>query len=143
MEKVMNIAAIRAMIAAFLSGLAMWIVAGLWHNLVLPMFDNSIEAHHEGLGMMLIAYFVLSSLMTYLYVVARKGERPILDGVKIGIVVGVLWVFPHGLTMAAAHNTSILYEVQNAGWHVIEQGTGGVVIALILGRKQQSKGSPN
>lgn len=112
-------------------GLAMWIVAGLWHNLILPALYTYVEPHHEGIWVMLISYFILAFLMVYLFEIIQKKKHFLIEGLRIGVVVGVLWVFPHGLTMAAAHDTSIIYEVKNAIWHIVEQGIGGIVIALI------------
>lgn len=108
----------------------MWVIAGLWHNLVLPAFDEHQEAHHQGIFLMLIAYLVLSSLMVHIYSLSKKTNR-IAAGLKTGVVVGVLWVLPHGLAMAGIHETSVLYEIRNAIWHVFEQGLGGVLIALL------------
>jgi len=124
----------RLTIAVFVGGFAMWVIAGLWHNLILPFFSKDIEAHHEGLFLMLIAYFILSFLMTYIYLISYRGGNRVLAGLKIGIVVGILWVFPHGLAMAGAHGTSVLYEINNALWHIIEQGLGGIIIAIIIGK---------
>jgi len=109
----------------------MWIVAGLWHNLLLPVIDKNVEAHHEGIGILLIAYFILAFLMVYLFELIQKKHHYIYEGLRIGIVIGILWVFPHGLAMAGAHNTSIFYEIKNAIWHIIEQGIGGIVIAVV------------
>jgi hypothetical protein len=122
-------------IAPLVGGLGMWVIAGLWHNLILPLLNNNIEAHHEGFGLMLIAYFILAILITYIYSLTYKGGKPIIEGIKIGVIIGILWVFPHGLTMAAAHDTSIVYEIKNALWHMIEQGIGGIIIATIIGKK--------
>ena len=113
------------------SGLVMTVMAGVWHNLVLPTFDSSIKAHHDGILIMFIAYFILAGLMTYLFNLIEKDNKIVLTGLKAGILVGILWVFPHGLVMAGAHDTSILYEIGNTLWHMVEQGAGGVIIALI------------
>ena len=126
----MNKTAYKTFLATIASGLAMWVVAGLWHNLVLPAVNSSAEAHHEGLIEMLIAYLILAGLMTYFYTTARK-DRVFAAGLLTGVLVGFLWVFPHGLTMAGAHQTPILTEMKNAIWHCFEQGVGGVIIALI------------
>ncbi len=124
-------------IATLVGGFAMWITAGLWHNLILPMVNENIEAHHEGLVLMLISYIILAFLMATIYSMIRRSENIVLDGLKIGIIIGVLWVFPHGLAMAGAHNTSVFYEIKNTIWHMVEQGIGGIVIALIMGKNSQ------
>ncbi len=122
-------------IASFSSGFLMWVVAGLWHNLILPSVNDKIEAHHEGLGVMLVSYIILAMLMTFFFITSKKSKNTrISEGFKIGAIIGILWVFPHGLAMAGAHNTSIVYEIKNGIWHIVEQGIGGIIIALIVGK---------
>ena len=120
----------KSILATLGGGTVMWILAGLWHNLVLPFFNREIEPHHDGLLVMLAAYYILAGLMTYLYTQIKK-ESVIKGGLKTGILVGIMWVFPHGLVMAGIHDTSISYEFGNILWHVVEQGCGGLLIAFI------------
>jgi len=117
--------------STILGGFAMWITAGLWHNLILPSLNHNIEAHHKGLGLMLLAYLILAFLMTIVYSFKLKTSKPVVEGIKVGMIIGILWVFPHGLAMAGAHDTSITYEIKNAIYHMFEQGLGGIVIAYI------------
>ena len=129
----MNKNIFNTIVAVFSGGTAMWILAGLWHNLVLPFFNKNIEPHHDGIFVMLAAYYILAALMTYLY--AQIPEKGIWSGgLKTGAIVGILWVFPHGLAMAGIHQTSIMYEIYNTFWHVVEQGAGGIVIAIVSGK---------
>jgi hypothetical protein len=121
-------------LSTLLGGFGMWVTAGLWHNLILPKIDSSVQAHHDGLALMLISYFILASFIAYIYSISYKGGKSVIEGLKIGVVIGILWVFPHGLTMAGAHNTSIAYEINNAMYHMVEQGIGGIIIAIILGK---------
>lgn len=123
---------LRLTLATISSGLIMWIIAGLWHNLILPGINENIHPHHEGIFIMLIAYFILAFLMTLLFAMIFNKSNPLTLGIKLGIIVGILWVFPHGLAMAGIHETSILYEVKNALWHLFEQGIGGITIALFF-----------
>ncbi len=121
----------KIILSTIASGLGMWIIGGLWHNLVLPSVNSNVDAHHEGLGIMLIAYFILSLLMVYLYSFFSKTNNSIINGLKLGVFVGIIWVFPHGLAMAGTHDTSILYEIKNTLYHVFEQGVGGIIISFI------------
>ncbi|MGE5775137.1 MAG: hypothetical protein ACM33V_02900, partial [Chloroflexota bacterium] len=90
-------------------------------------------AHHDGLFLMLISYFILSFLMAILYLQRPGVQRnKVLDGIVFGAIIGVLWVFPHGLAMAGAHSTSIAYEIKNTCWHLVEQGIGGIMISTML-----------
>jgi hypothetical protein len=116
------------------SGFGMWIVAGIWHNLIRANLYESVNANHEGIGLLLVAYCVLALLMSYMYPLGYKGGKPILEGLRFGIVIGILWVFPHELAMAVTHGDSILYVLENGAWHMIEQGIGGIIVGLIYGK---------
>lgn len=122
----------RMIISSVLSGIVMWVMGGLYHNLILPAVNQSMHPHHEGLLMVLIAYIILGLLMGIMYIHARKTKKPMLIGLKVGVLTGVLWVFPHGLTMAAVHESSTAYEAWNMLYHVLEQGLGGIIIGRIL-----------
>ena len=111
-----------------LSGFIMWVVGGLYHNLIMPSINENIHPHHEGLGIALIAYILLGLLMSYFYLNSKEIGDSLLKGIKIGVIIGVLWVFPHGLTMAAVHESSISYQITNTLYHIIEQGIGGGII---------------
>ncbi|MCP4602293.1 MAG: hypothetical protein GY847_17545 [Proteobacteria bacterium] len=127
---------IKKLILATLAGsITMWLLAGIWHELIMAKF-YTIETHatHEGTGVIFLAYLVLGILMAYIYPLGYKGGRPAVEGLRFGMVIGLLWVFPHELAMAGAHDNSISYVFKNAAWHMIEQGVGGVIVGLIYGR---------
>ena len=75
-------------------------------------------------------------MMAYMYPLVCEGGRPIIEGLRFGMVIGVLWVFPHELAMAGAHGDSISYVFKNAAWHMVEQGVGGIIIGFVYGRVQ-------
>ena len=103
--------------SSILSGLIMWVVGGLYHNLILPSINENIHPHHEGLGITLMAYILLGLLMSYFYLNSNDNKNTFLKGIKIGAIIGILWVFPHGLTLAAVHETSISYQITNTLYH--------------------------
>ena len=115
---------------ALAGGFAMWIVAGVWHNLIMAGLYEQVHAKHEGVGVLVIAYFILGLFMAYLYPLGFKGKNRLMDGLWLGVFVGLLWVFPHGLAMAGAHGQSIMYVIKNSLWHMVEQGIGGIVVAM-------------
>ena len=132
--KFLKLKPVKFLLSSLIGGFGMWVIAGLWHNLILPGIDSRVQAHHDGLALMLISYFILAFFIAYIYSISYKGGNLVIEGLKIGVVVGIVWVFPHGLTMAGAHNTSITYEINNAIYHVVEQGIGGIIIASIFGK---------
>ncbi len=122
-------------LATIAGGVTMWIVAGIWHNLIMANLYKETHATHEGIGIMLVAYIVLALIMVYMYPLGYKGGKPVIEGLRFGMIIGILWVFPHELVMTGAHDgKSIIYVFKNAGWHMIEQGIGGIIIGLIYGR---------
>ena len=125
----------KVIFSALAGGVTMWVLAGLWHEYLMAKF-YIVETHatHEGIGIIFAAYMVLGVLMAYIYPLGYKGGRPIIEGLRFGMLIGILWVFPHELAMAGAHGDSISYVFKNASWHVIEQGIGGIIISLIYGR---------
>jgi uncharacterized membrane protein YvlD (DUF360 family) len=123
------------MLAALLACVVMWLLAGLWHEIIMAQFyQRETEASHEGTGIILIAYLVLGVIMAYIYPIGYKGNKPALEGLRFGFVIGILWVFPHELVMAGAHGNSISYVFKNALWHLVEQGVGGMVIGIVYGK---------
>ncbi len=125
-------------ISTTLVGLVMWIVSGLWHNLILANFYAQRGASHEGIGILLISYLILALIMSYLYPFGYRGKAAWLEGLRFGVIVGILWVFPHELAMAGAHEASLSYVFRNGIWHVIEQGIGGIVLGILYGKIEMS-----
>lgn len=121
----------KLLFSTLLGGFGMWVTAGVWHNLVMAHLYESVHATHDGIGLLLLAYLVLALLMSYLYTRTFNGGNPITEGLKLGALIGILWVFPHGLAMAGAHGDPILYVFKNAAWHIVEQGFGGIIIGFI------------
>jgi hypothetical protein len=70
--------------------------------------------------------------MTFFLRHTKVSDRPLIQGAVLGATIGVLWVFPHELSLAAAHGEPLGYVFANAAWHIVEQGLGGIVIALTL-----------
>ncbi len=121
--------------ASLAGGIFMWLLAGLWHGVIMARFYTAeTHAAHEGTVIIFIAYMVLACLMAYLYPLLYKEGAPSVKGLWFGVIIGILWVFPHELAMAGAHSTSIAYVFKNAAWHIVEQGMGGVIIGFVYGK---------
>jgi uncharacterized membrane protein YvlD (DUF360 family) len=124
----------KLILSTLIGGLGMWIIAGIYHNLIMANLYEETQATHEGLGILLIAYFILALIMAYVYPLGYKGKSPALEGLRFGIIIGLLWVFPHSFAMAGAHGDSIIYVFKNSAWHLVEQGLGGIIIGMIYGK---------
>jgi len=121
------------LVTSIAASFSMFIFAGLWHELAMAAFyESETHATHGGTGIIFLAYLVLGILMTYFYYLVFKEKQPWKSNLKFGILVGLLWVFPHELAMAGAHDTSILYVIENAIWHMVEQGIGGITLGVVF-----------
>jgi hypothetical protein len=123
--------------STLLGGFGMWVVAGIWHNMIMANLYKDVHATHEGIGLLLIAYFILALLMAYIYPLGYTGKSPWIEGLRYGLIIGLLWVLPHSVVRLAAHdNSSIVYIIKNSLWHMVEQGIGGIIIAVIYGKNK-------
>lgn len=111
----------------------MWVAGGLYHNLIMPSINENIHPHYEGLEITLIAYILLGLLMSYYYMNSKETKNSLIKGIKIGVIIEILWVFPHGLTLEAVHEFSTSYHITNTLYHIIEQGIGGVMVFVTFG----------
>ena len=121
----------KLLIATLTSGFGMWVTAGIWHNLIMANLYANVTAKHEGIGVLLIAYIIWAFFMAYLFPRFYKKGSYIKQGFFFGAIIGVIWIFPHELAMAAAHGEPLLYVFKNGAWHMVEQGLGGIIIGLI------------
>jgi len=117
----------------------MWLLAGLWHLVIVPgLYSRGGEAaHHEGGGLILVGYLLLAIIMAWMCRVADRGGRPVAEGLKLGLLIGLLWVTPHALVREGAHSHGEAarygYLLVNGAWHLVEQGVGGGIMGLVFG----------
>lgn len=120
------------LILTLLSSVTMFAAGGIWHEVVMAQFyREAVHASHEGTGIIFIACFILAAMMTWLYIHLDIGKGHLGKGFIFGTFIGLLWVFPHELAMSGAHGEPLLYVFKNATWHMVEQGLGGLVLALV------------
>lgn len=126
----------RTVIAATASAFAMLLIAGLWHNVILAEFYQKQSAH-VGKTLIIATYIFLGFLMAGLYPYFRRIKNKIVSGLVFGSLFGLVWVFPYTFMDAASHGEPLLYIFQNSAWHLVEQGLGGIIVALIYSIKRK------
>jgi len=117
--------------------LIMWLLSGLWHVLIMGDFYAKYEgpSAYESPQMLfiIIGYAILALLMVYIYIQGYKGGSPLKEGLRFGVVIGLLWILPLNVIIYAVKETSGTFIVVDVLWHIVEQGIGGIVIGLIYG----------
>jgi len=126
------------LLSAVGGGLVMLLLAGLWHMaLMSDLYASDLNRAEPNMVFIVISYLILGMLMAYIYPKGIEGENKIANGIKFGIIIGLIWVLPHALIMHATTEGGALNVIFiDAGWHLFEQACGGVVIALIYGVPQ-------
>ena len=131
-------------ITAWIVGfVAMFILGYLWHMVIMGDFysANSYVPEREAPRMELIILGVLSLalLMAYVYPKGYSGGSPVTEGLKFGLIIGVLWVTPHSLIEhgAAVMMTGKMVLVDGI-WHLVEQGVAGILIGLVYGTNSEA-----
>ena len=130
---------LKKLIIAFVAGFAvMFLLAGLWHNVLMVNFYKSYNPGTQGDHKMvpiLLGYIILALLMAYIYPKGYAGGSPWKEGLKFGIMIGLLWILPYTLVLLGNSSATFSWRmIINTIWHLVEQGGGGVAIALIYGK---------
>ena len=127
----------KLILATLLSMAAMVALSALWHGWVLHDFYLShapLRREVLLLRLMGLGYFILALMMTVIYPKGYEGGVPWVEGLRFGTLMGVLFALPRSLVLYGAEgaHTGTLVVV-DAAWHLVEQGIGGVLIALVHG----------
>ena len=121
------------------SFLAMFILGSLWHPLLMKNFyekygGDSMLAE-PNLLFIILGVLILAVLMAYLYPQGYKGGSPLKEGLRFGVLIGLLAVLPFSVVMIGVMGTSKTLVLVDALWHLVEQGVGGIVIGYVYRSK--------
>ncbi len=118
---------------------AMFIPGGLWHMLIMHNFYEKYGGD-SGLAepnmlFIILGVLILAALMAYIYPLGYKGGSPLKEGLRFGVVIGLLWILPYNVIMIGVMGTAKTLVVVDALWHIFEQGIGGIVIGYVYRSK--------
>ncbi|NIV14175.1 MAG: FAD-binding protein [Aliifodinibius sp.] len=132
-----------AIVGAFI---LMLLLSALFNLVIIKDFvqshlADSIARDKFIMPLIVIAYLILAFFMAYLYPYIEDEDRTdnargiIGQGLKFGVIMAFLWVLPFNLILHGGFKFPGLALFFDTGWAVVEQGIGGVVIALVYSRK--------
>ena len=127
-------------VLAALAGFAvMFGLSTLWHKVIMVNFyGKHYKSIVENVDIIyvLCGYLVLAYLMSLIYPIGYKGGSPLKEGSRFGVIMGLVMLMP--MTIIVLLGTGIVSHMGalvDVLWHLIEEGVGGTVIALVYGRK--------
>lgn len=125
----------RILLSAVAGFLVMSALSWLWHDPLMGDYYTSILGPATRQRPVTVAfasgYVILSALMGWVYPRYYRGGMHWMEGAKFGALMGILWVVPFQLVLFGAAQQSFAPIVIDGAWHVVEQGLGGVAIALV------------
>ena len=123
-------------VATISSFLVMFIVAAIWNMFIIRNFidlENSLVRAEPSILLIALGYFVLALIMSYLYPKLIQNNT-IINGFKFGALIGIIWILPFNLVLHAVYEFPQLALLIDPIWAIIEQGVGGIAIALVYSK---------
>ena len=116
-----------------LGGLAHMYLLKDWFMAHLGAAGNLSRPEPKGLYIM-AGTGVLACIMAYIYPKGVEGNNKIMEGLKFGAIMGVLFIVPFSLIL---YGVTTVFSGQailmNTGLHIVIQGLGGLTIAYVYG----------
>ncbi len=129
-------------ILAWIAGfVVMFLLSGLWYMVLMESYYSeqfSDVARTEPMMLWIAAgYLVAALLMAIIYPMGYKGGTPAGEGLKFGILVGLLMAVPTGLIFYGVNTIPPSGTMVDTIYQVVDKGIGGIVIGLVFGRGQK------
>jgi hypothetical protein len=113
-------------LSTIVGSVVMLVLGGLWHGVIMAKMFSPMPV----LQLVAVAYVILALLMSYAYPIGYKGGSAVKEGLRFGAFFGLVWILPLQLIFYASGQLTINFVITEALWHVVEQGVGGIAIAL-------------
>ncbi len=109
-----------------------------WHFFLLGDFyraqAEALAREEPQLVFIFVALLILYFLMALIYPIGYKGGSPVKEGFRFGALIGLIWVLPISVVDHGLYNLPLTLVIVDSAWHVVQEGLGGIVIALVYGR---------
>lgn len=107
---------------------------GLFQEKMAGKADRPILEQNKLLHWVFIGLFLASLMFSYLFDKLSKGQNKFNEGIKYGLLLGTYMYLPLFLIFYATRDTRSLDAwLINAGFHILQFGIFGIVVAYIKG----------
>lgn len=132
---------VKKLLLAFIYGaIAMTVIDVLWYQGImkdwyLKEFSDIIRAEDQIQWLWdVLGYYIGILLMAYIFPIGYKGGKPVEEGLKFGIIIGLIMHLPVQFVLYAHYTLPLTGTLVNVLFQVVEKTIGGIVIALVYAR---------
>lgn len=130
--------ATKLLLATVVGFVVIFVLSGLWHSLIMGDFyadqAAAVSRPEMNMGMVIVGNVILALLMSYMFPMGYKGGAAVGEGLRFGVLVGLLWTLPLELIFVGVWNVPLTLALVDSGWHVVEEGLAGIAIAMVYAR---------
>lgn len=125
-------------LAALVSLVAMYLISSLWYMVIMKDFyaDNFSEVQRAEFNMIWITvgYIFYALLLAYIYPIGYQGGVPLIEGLRFGLLMGLLIAVPVGLVNQGVWKITLSGTIVEMIYQVVEKSIAGIFIGLIYGK---------
>ena len=134
---------VKKFILAWLAAVVVAVFVGLgWHMFLMGDFyqaqSQALAREEPNFVFLFVGPLILYFLMALVYPIGYKGGSPVKEGFRFGALIGLIWVLPISVIDHGLYNLPLTLVIVDSSWHVVQEGIGGIVIALVYGRQREA-----
>ncbi len=132
---------VKKFVLAWLAAVAIAYLVGFgWHMFLMGDFyqaqSQALAREEPNFVFVCVGLLILYFLMALVYPIGYKGGSPVKEGFRFGGLIGLIWVLPRSVGDHGIYNLPLTLVIVDSAWHVVQEGIGGIVIALVYGRQR-------
>lgn len=128
----------RILLAGIAAFVVMFVLGGLWNAVLMTGFyehhapTNARPPAETSLLFVILGYVLLVVFMTFLFAQSFRQRPSVLASFQFGALFGIIATLPIYLILYAIWNVSLPMMLVDAGWHLVQEGVGGVILGLTM-----------
>ncbi len=128
----------KKMLQAWLAGfVVMYVISFIWYLFIIDSYNSvqfkDVALESPNMTLITLGYLVLTFLMSYIYPIGFKGGAPLQEGLRFGVLLGLVVSMPTALIYSGDFNMPLVGSLINAIYRTVEITIGATVMALIYG----------
>ena len=129
---------VKKLVLASLAGfIIMFLLSGLWYMVLMSDYYHAnfadVERAEPIFTSIVIGYLVLSFLLAYIYPFGYKGKSPLIEGLRFGLIMGLVIAIPSMLILYGVHTFPLTGTLIDIIFTIVQISIGGIVIGYVYG----------